>query len=377
MQLKRTPFYERHVSNSGRIVPFAGFEMPVQFQGIIPEHLRVRTTAGVFDVSHMGRAEIRGRDAFRFVNRMTTNDIAKTQFLQAQYSAFCYPDGGIVDDLLVYNLGDYLLLVINAANTDKDLNWLRENIKGDVKIVDKTADTAQLAIQGPVAEPLVQKLTDITLNPIPYYWSQNGSVAGVPALISRTGYTGEDGFELYFDAGQALRVWDALFDAGKEWSLEPIGLGARDTLRLEMRYCLYGNDIDKTTNPLEAGLGWITKLDKPGGFIGQEVLSKIKAEGLKRKLVAFEMKGTEIPRHGFIISNPPIRQEVWRNMANGSEIGHVTSGTYSPSLKKGIGLGYVKTEFSEIGKELEIIIRDKPAAAAIVKPPFYKHATHK
>ncbi len=365
MPIKRTPFYDRHRTNNGRIVPFAGFEMPLQFQGIISEHLRVRTTAGVFDVSHMGRVEIRGREAFEFVNRVTTNDISNTQPLQAQYSAFCYPDGGIVDDLLVYNLGDYLLLVINAANTEKDLAWLQENKPGAVEIIDKTPETAQLAVQGPVAEPLVQKLVDFDLKPVLYYWSHNGSAVGVPALISRTGYTGEDGFELYFDARHALRVWDALFDAGKEFNLEPIGLGARDTLRLEMRYCLYGNDIDKTTNPLEAGLGWITKLDKPKGFIGRDPLLQIKASGLKRKLVAFEMKGTEIPRHGFTIE------------LNGEGVGHVTSGTYSPSLKKGIGLGYVKTEFSEIGNELEISIRGQPAVALVVKPPFYKQATHK
>ncbi len=363
--LQRTPFYDKHLANQGRMVEFAGYEMPLQFEGIIAEHNRVRTTVGVFDVSHMGRIKVFGKDRFAFVNRVTTNDVAALQLFQAQYSVFCYPDGGIVDDLVVYNLPDCILLVVNGANNQKDTEWLLANKFGDVTIENKTKEIAQLAVQGPKAEMVLQKITDINLSPIKFYWAAEAKVAGVSMLISRTGYTGEDGFELYLDARYASSVWDAIFDAGKDFAIAPIGLGARDTLRLEMKYCLYGNDIDKTTNPLEAGLGFVTKLDKKEGFIGCEALKIIKEKGLSRKLVGFEMIGNAIPRPHY---------EIFKDS---KKIGFVTSGTLSPSLKKGIGLGYVKTDFSSVGQELQINIRGTNAPAIVVKTPFYKQGTRK
>jgi aminomethyltransferase len=363
--MNHTPFYGKHVAHGGRIVGFAGYEMPVQFRGIIPEHERVRTTVGVFDVSHMGRVDVRGRDAFHFVNHMTTNDVSALAPMQVQYSSMCYPDGGIVDDILVYNLRDYVMVVPNGANHDKDLKWLQDNRQGDVELTDRTAELAQLAIQGPKAEPVMQKLVDINLADIKFYWANWCTLAGEKTLISRTGYTGEDGFEVYFPATAGDKVWDAIFAAGKEFEIEPIGLGARDTLRLEMKYCLYGNDIDQTTNPLEAVLNFITKLDKPEGFIGSDILKKVKAEGVKRKLVGFELSGSDIPRPHYDI------------MLHGAKIGHVTSGTLSPSLKTGIGVGYVNVPHTAVGAELEIAIRGRNAPASVCTTPFYKHGTRK
>jgi len=363
--MKRTPFFEKHVANGGRIVSFAGYEMPVQFRGIIPEHNRVRTTVGVFDVSHMGRIEVRGKDAFKFTSHVTTNDVSTCALMQAQYSIFCYPDGGIVDDLLVYNLGDYTLLVINGANHDKDVKWLQDNLQGDAELVDVTDPMAQLAIQGPKSELVMQKLVDVKLADIKFYWSNWCMLAGARALISRTGYTGEDGFEIYFPAAAADKIWNEVMTAGREFEIEPIGLGARDTLRLEMKYSLYGNDIDQTTNPLEAVLGWVTKLDKPDGFVGSDALKKVKAEGVKRKLVGFEMDGNEIPRPHYDI------------LVKGAKAGLVTSGTMSPSLKKGIGLGYIQVPHTAVGTELEIAIRGRNAPATVVTTPFYKQGTRK
>jgi aminomethyltransferase len=362
------------------MVPFAGFELPVQFRGIIPEHNRVRTTVGVFDVSHMGRVVVRGKDAGKFTNRVTTNDVNACALLQAQYSIFCYPDGGIVDDLLVYNLGDHYLLVVNGANRLKDMQWLRDNVQGDAEIVDRTMETAQLAIQGPRSEPVMQKLIDIPLADIKFYWSNWCTLCGEKTLISRTGYTGEDGFEVYFPAAAGEKVWDAIMAAGKEYDIEPIGLGARDTLRLEMKYSLYGNDIDQTTNPLEAILGFVTKLNKPDGFIGSDALKQVKAQGVTRKLVGFEMaqrgqsriSGTEIA--GAVTSIPRPHYDI---LYRGTRVGHVTSGTLSPSLQTGIGLGYVAVPHSAVGSELEIDIRGRPAKATVVQTPFYKHGTRK
>ena len=378
--MNRTPFYGKHVASGGRIVPFAGFELPVQFQGIIPEHKRVRTTVGVFDVSHMGRVVVRGRNAREFANRVTTNDVDACALLQAQYSIFCYPDGGIVDDLLVYNLGDYFMLVVNGANRLKDLQWLRDNRQADVEIIDRTMETAQLAIQGPKAEPVMQKLVDIPLADIRFYWSNWCTMCGVKTLISRTGYTGEDGFEVYFPATEGEKVWDAIMAAGREYEIEPIGLGARDTLRLEMKYSLYGNDIDQTTNPLEAILGFVTKLGKPGGFIGSEALNKVKAEGVKRKLVGFEMAPRErsrISKAEITGTVPTIPRPHYDILYRGARVGQVTSGTMSPSLNVGIGLGYVAVPHAAVGSELEIDIRGRRAPATVVQTPFYKHGTRK
>lgn len=339
------------------MVEFAGFYMPIQYAGILEEHKRVRTTAGVFDVSHMGEIEIRGPRALEMVNRITINDAGKLSVNQAQYSAMCYEDGGIVDDLLVYHRGDHYLLVVNAANTDKDFAWiLRHKIPG-TEIENISERITQLAVQGKAALPTLQKLTDVDLSQIKFYWFTEGKLAGVEMIISATGYTGEPGFELYFDRVHSETVWHRIFEAGKEFDIAPIGLGARDSLRLEKKYCLYGNDIDQTTNPLEAGLGWITKLEK-GDFIGREALLKIKEAGLKRKLVGFEVEGKIIPRHGY-----PVQK-------SGQAVGQVTSGAYSPILEKNIGLAYVKTEFANPGEAIEIEARGKTVPAKIVKTPF-------
>lgn len=377
--LKLTPFHERHLAAGGKMVDFAGYDLPVQFHGIIPEHVRVRTTVGVFDVSHMGRIEVRGADALGFVNRMTTNDAGKLAVYQAQYSVLCYPDGGIVDDLVVYRLPDRYFLVVNGANNAKDTAWLQEHLSGDVQMDNITDAQAQLAIQGPKAEAVMQKICSIPLSPIGFYWAAECEVAGVKALVSRTGYTGEDGFEAYFPAESALKVWDAIFAAGREFDIEPIGLGARDTLRMEMKMALYGNDIDKTTNPIEAGLSWVVALDKPEGFIGSDVLARVEAEKPARRLVCLEMQDRSIARPHYPIlagsghdpDSPAESGHVPR------QIGNVTSGTVSPSLNKGIALGYVKRQFAKAGTELQIDIRGRGAAAVVVKPPFYKHGSRK
>ncbi|MGQ9663988.1 MAG: glycine cleavage system aminomethyltransferase GcvT [bacterium] len=361
--IKKTPFYDMHLKYNAKIVEFANFLMPIQYEGIIPEHERVRTSVGVFDVSHMGEIEIRGKERDRFVNYITTNDVGKLALNQVQYSAMLYPDAGIVDDLLVYNLPDRILLVVNAANTEKDFAWIMENRRYDVEIKNRSDEYGQLAVQGPKSELLMQKLVDFNLADLKYYWATEKKIKGINVLISRTGYTGEDGFEIYMDAKDGVKVWDMVFDAGKELDVKPIGLGARDTLRFEMRYCLYGNDIDKTTNPLEAGLGWIVKFDK-GDFIGREALLKIKETGIKRRLVGFETVGKGIPRPHQKISN------------NNREVGIVTSGTFSPSLKKGIGMGYVELLFTEPGTKLQIMAKD-PIDVEIIKGPFYKKGTHK
>jgi aminomethyltransferase len=345
------------------MVEFADFYMPVQFEGIIPEHQAVRTSVGVFDVSHMGEVEIRGEDRIKFTNYITTNDVTKLAVNQVQYSALLYPDGGVVDDLLVYNLPDRVFIVVNAANTEKDFKWIIDHKQFKVDIANIGDNIGQLAIQGPKSEPVMQKLTEFKLADLRYYWAVETKLKGIPVLLSRTGYTGEDGFEVYLDKKYAPEIWDMVFDAGKAEGIKPIGLGARDTLRFEMMYCLYGNDIDQTTNALEAGLGWITKFDK-GDFIGRDALVKVKEAGLKRKLVGFEVTGKGIPRPHLDIN------------CLGRKVGHVTSGTFSPSLKKGIGMGYVETACSEVGKELQIMGKE-PIDVAIVKGPFYKQASHK
>jgi aminomethyltransferase len=363
---KKTPFYDQHVKHGGKVVPFAGFLMPVQFFGIIDEHRHVRAKAGLFDVSHMGEIEVRGPDALTFVSFVTVNDPAALAVDQVQYSAMCYPDAGIVDDLLVYRFPDHFFLVVNASNVDKDFAWLQQQAKGfDVTLTNTSDRVAQLALQGPTAEPLLQKICDLKLSEMKFYWFKVGKVDGIEMIVSRTGYTGEDGFELYFDVKYANQIWDALFKAGAEFDLKPIGLGARDSLRLEMKYCLYGNDIDQTTSPLEAGLGWITKLKKPGDFNGKDVLLKQKADGTKRKLVGFEVEGNAFPRQHYKV------------MKDGKQIGEVASGVFSPSVAKGIGTAYVAAEFSKVGDSFEVEIRGKAVPAKVVETPFYKQGTHK
>lgn len=357
--MKRTPFYEIHTSLGAKIVEFGGFEMPVQYSGIIEEHLAVRKKVGVFDVSHMGEFEVRGNDALSFLQKTTVNDVSKLHEGKVQYSAMCYENGGIVDDLLVYHCGDHYMLVVNASNTRKDFDWLQSHVSGDVDLKDKSDAYALLAVQGPKSLQTLQKLTQADLSKLEYYHFMRGALAGIPMIVSRTGYTGEMGFELYLESNvtTCTAVWQAIFDAGKEFGIAPIGLGARDTLRLEMGFCLYGNDIDQTTHPLEAGLGWITKLDK-GDFLGKPALVKAKEEGLKRRLVGFTMKEKALPRHGYELKS------------NSTAIGHVTSGTFSPSLEYGIGMGYVTPVFSEPGSSIEIVIRGKGIPAHVVKLPF-------
>ncbi len=360
---KKTPLYDAHVKLRAKIVDFAGFKMPLQYESITKEHQWVRTHAGLFDVSHMGEIEVHGDRALEFVSYVTSNDPTKLAPFQVQYSAFPTHEGTVIDDLLVYKLEDYFLLVVNASNIDKDYNWLLEHKFADgVEVINRSDEFAELALQGPESEEVLQKLVDIDLSKIGYYWAARGKVLGKDALISRTGYTGEDGFEIYLKPEDVEEVFFKLLENDR---VKPAGLGARDTLRLEMGYCLYGNDIDETTNLLEAGLGWITKLNK-NDFVGKETLLKIKEAGLKRKRVGFEAQNpTDIPRHGYKIYD------------DDSEIGIVTSGTFSPSLKKGIGMGYVPINFAKDGTEIWVDIRGKKARFSIVKMPFYKEGTVK
>ncbi|MCA9540307.1 MAG: glycine cleavage system aminomethyltransferase GcvT [Myxococcales bacterium] len=356
MDGRRTPLYDRHAAAGARFVDFGGWQMPVWYTSIQAEHDAVRTRVGVFDVSHMGEIEIEGDDAVGAFNRLITNDLEAIADGQACYTAMCQPDGGIVDDLVVYRFSrQHVLVCCNASNRDKDFAWIVKHLEG-AKATDRGDEYVQLAVQGPAAEALIGKLTDVDLASIGRYWFARGDVAGVPSIIARTGYTGEDGFELYIPAAQGVKVWDALFTADP--ALVPIGLGARDTLRLEMKYALYGNDIDETTTPLEAGLGWITKLKKPA-FIGREALLAQKEAGVPRQLVAFVMEGKAPPRPGYAVVDEA-----------GSPIGRVTSGTRSPTLGTNIGLAYVPTGQHRIGAALHIEVRGRPTAATIVKPPF-------
>lgn len=345
------------------MVEFAGYEMPIQYpQGIIAEHLVVRNKVGVFDVSHMGEFEIRGKDALAFVQHISINDASKLKVGQAQYSAMAYPEGGLVDDMLVYNLGGYFMLVVNGANIDKDWEWVNIN-KGsfDVELINASDDFNLLAVQGPKSLEVLQKLTSTNMSEIEYYHFTLGKMANIDAIISRTGYTGELGFEIYFkgDETTAIQMWEKIFEAGEEFGIEPVGLGARDTLRLEKGYCLYGNDIDQSTNPLEAGLGWITKLQK-GHFVGSESLAKAKEQGPTRKLVGFICDADKfIPRHHYEIYSQ-----------QGEKIGQVTSGNISPILNKPIGMGYVAIDYSKPDTLIEIEARGKRFPAKVVKVPF-------
>lgn len=360
MDIKKTGFYQLHQQAGGKLVEFAGYYMPIQYRGIMEEHRRVRSTVGLFDVSHMGEFIVKGPQAEAFLQKITINDVSKLAVKQVQYSAMCYEDGGIVDDLLVYRFPDHFLLVVNASNLDKDWEWANRHLMSGVSLENISDACSLLALQGPKAPETLKKLTAIDLDAMPFYWLDEGEVDGVNMMVSRTGYTGEIGYELCFPTEHSEKIWKALMKAGEEFTIEPIGLGARDTLRLEMKYCLYGNDIDATTNPLEAGLGWITKLNK-GDFIGRDALLKVKADGLKRKLVGFDMPGRAFPRHGYAI------------YANGARVGTVASGTFSPSLEKGIGTGYVPVEFAAIGTALEIEIRNARMPAKVCETPFYQH----
>lgn len=362
--LKKTPFYNIHRKNGAKLVEFAGFEMPVQYKGIKAEHTAVREKAGVFDVSHMGEFFVSGPKALDLIQKVTVNDASKLSSGKAQYSCMCYEDGGIVDDLLVYMFAenDYML-VVNGANIDKDFSWIESQNTMGATLVNRSENYALLAVQGPDSEKTLQKLTGINLTEIRYYSFKTGILADAEMIISATGYTGEKGFELYFETPKydAEVIWNAIIKAGEEFGIEPCGLGARDTLRLEMGYALYGNDITQNTHPLEARLGWITKLDKED-FAGKKALLKIKEEGLTRRLAGFEMlEDRQIPRHGYEIMNE-----------RGEAIGRVTSGTMSITLGKGIGMGYVRNGYETTGTTIYISIRSKNAPAVVTIPPFIK-----
>ncbi len=357
--LKRTSLFNIHKNLGAKIVDFAGFEMPIVYSSIIEEHNCVRNAVGVFDVSHMGEFSFRGEKVLEQLQLLTVNDAARLEVGQVQYSAMCYPDGGIVDDLLIYRFSNHYMMVVNGACAAKDWDWiLKSRIEG-ATIEDRSDDITLLAVQGPESRNVVQKLCETDISELKYYRAFNGKIAGKPTIISRTGYTGELGFELYFDNEYAEEIWNSLFEAGKEFGIKPIGLGARDSLRLEKNMCLYGNDITQDTNPLEAGLGWITKLDGDN-FIGKEEMLAVKKNGLKRKLVSFIAEGRTVPRHGYNL------------IYDGDTVGEVTSGGFSPTLQKGIGMGYVAIEAAKTGTIISIEIRGKEVPAEIIKPPFVK-----
>ncbi|MDR3217938.1 MAG: glycine cleavage system aminomethyltransferase GcvT [Dysgonamonadaceae bacterium] len=361
--MKKTPFTEIHHALGAKMHEFAGYDMPIEYSGIIDEHLTVVDKVGVFDVSHMGEFWVKGPNAKAFLQKVTSNDIANLPVGKAQYTCFPNDKGGIVDDLLVYHYEpEKYLLVVNASNIEKDWNWCVKNNTEGAELENASDNMSQLAVQGPKALDTIQKLTDIDLTAIPYYAFVTGKVAGVDqVIVSNTGYTGCGGFELYFYPQYAGNIWKALFEAGAEFGIKPIGLGARDTLRLEAGFPLYGNDLDDTTSPLQAGLGWITKFSDGNNFISRPLLETEKAKGLPRKLAGFEMTGKGIARHGYEIAN-----------REGEIIGIVTSGTISPTTKKGIGFGYVKPEYAALGSEIFIRIREKDVEAIVVKPPFRK-----
>jgi aminomethyltransferase len=342
------------------MVSFGGWDMPVEYSGIVREHMAVRTQAGLFDVSHMGEIEIRGRQALELVQHVTCNDASRLSAGQAQYSGLMYPQGTFVDDLLVHKMaGDHYLLVVNASNQDGDFEWIGENNRHDAEVRNAGGDYSQLAIQGPEALAILQKLTETELATIRYYWFTEGKVDGVDAIIARSGYTGEDGFEIYFDPRESERLWKALLEAGSDRGLIPCGLGARNTLRLEAKMALYGHEIDATHTPLEAGLAWICKLDK-GEFLGRQALLRQKQEGVKRLLAGFEMTGRGIAREGYPV------------YVDGAEAGYVTSGSPAPFLKKNIGLAYLPADMTQVGRDIEIGIRHQRVAARLVDTPFYK-----
>ena len=361
--MKTTPFTDLHIALGAKMHEFAGYNMPIEYSGIIDEHKTVCNGVGVFDVSHMGEFWVKGPNALNFIQQVSSNDASRLALGQVQYTCFPNETGGIVDDLLVYHYEPQkYMLVVNAANINKDWVWCISHNSAGAELENSSDNIAQLAIQGPKALLALQKLTDVNLSGIPYYHFTTGTMAGVPnVIISNTGYTGAGGFELYFYPSVAMQIWNAVFKAGEEFGIKPVGLGARDTLRLEMGFCLYGNDIDDSTSPLEAGLGWITKFVEGKCFTNRQALERQKAEGVTRKLVGFKMVDRGIPRHGYALTD-----------SQGNVIGKVTSGTMSPMLKIGIGLGYVKTEFSKLGTEIMLDNRGRKLKAVVAKPPFRK-----
>ena len=361
--MKTTPFTETHIALGAKMHEFAGYNMPIEYSGIIDEHMTVCNGVGVFDVSHMGEFWVKGPNALEFLQQVTSNNVAILPIGKAQYTCFPNEEGGIVDDLLVYHYEDEkYLLVVNAANIEKDWNWCVSHNQVGAELENSSDRMAQLAIQGPKATEVLQRLTSVNLSEIPYYAFATGEFAGCSnVIISNTGYTGAGGFELYFYPEDGKKIWNAIFEAGAPEGIKPIGLGARDTLRLEMGFCLYGNDLSDTTSPLEAGLGWITKFVEGKNFTARAILEKQKAEGITRKLVAFEMIDRGIPRHGYKLVN-----------AEGEEIGEVTSGTMSPTRKIGIGMAYVAKAYTAIDTEIFIDVRGRKLKVKVVKAPFRK-----
>jgi aminomethyltransferase len=359
--LKRTPLFEEHQRLGGKLVPFAGFEMPVQYSaGILAEHQAVRRDAGIFDVSHMGELDVRGGDAEGFLQYVTTNDVSRLSVGQAQYSAICGADGGILDDCIVYRFAHHYMVVVNASNTDRDRDWISQYAdRFGTTVTDRSDQTGLIALQGPRAQQILARLTPADLDAIRYYHFAEDTVDGVPCVISRTGYTGEDGFELYLPAEHARQLWTRLLEVGAGDGLVPAGLGARDSLRLEMGYALYGNDMDEGNNPLEAGLGWITRMDK-GDFIGRDAIARVREQGPARRLIGFVCTERGFPRHGYQVR------------IDGQPAGVVTSGIVSPMLQQGIGMCYVPADAARPGTPVEIMVRDRAVAAELMRPPFYR-----
>jgi aminomethyltransferase len=356
---KRTPLYDTHRALGARLIEFGGWEMPVQYSGILAEHRAVRTRAGLFDLSHMGEIEVAGPRALEVCQELLVTDVARVWLWQAQYSVLCYPDGGIVDDVIVYRVAEErYLLCVNAANIDKDCDWMVAHNQGRAGLSNRSDEYALVALQGPLAQSILQRLTALDLSQVRRYWAAPGAVAGVSVLIARTGYTGEDGFELFVPAHQSVSVWTACLDTGQREGIVPVGLGARDTLRLEAGYLLYGNDIDAQTTPLEAGLHRLVKFDK-GMFLGREALLQQQASGMTKQLIGIKMEDSGIPRHGYLL---------WDGAR---QLGQVTSGTQSPTLGVGIALGYVPPTAAAVGATLVVEIRGRRARARIVERPFY------
>jgi len=361
--MKKTEFYPKHLEWSARMVAFAGYEMPLEYKGVTAEHLVVRNSVGVFDVSHMGEFWVKGPKALELLQKITTNDVSAISPGKAQYTCFPNGRGGIVDDLIIYQFEkEKYMLVVNAANIEKDWNWINTQNTPGAELENASDNISQLAVQGPDAVKVLQKITKVDLAAMDSYTFVTSAIGDVrDVIIAATGYTGSGGFELYIYNKDALTIWDQIFEAGKEYGIQPVGLAARDTLRLEMGYCLYGNDIDDTTSPIEAGLGWITKFAAGKDFVDRTLLLQQKTQGIKHKLVGFEMIDRGIPRHLYRITDE-----------HGNQIGEVTSGTMSPCLKAGIGMGYVQTAFAQPGTIIQLNIREKLLKARIVKMPFYK-----
>jgi len=363
--LKQTPFHKFHIENGAKMVPFAGYEMPIQYTGMTGEHLAVRENVGLFDISHMGEFELSGPDSLALIQRITVNDASILKDGEIQYSCMCYENGGIIDDLLIYRLSENrYMLVVNASNLQKDFDWIRNHLDGDVALENQSDKFGLLALQGPNAVKVIQKTSGFDFSQMEYYTNAVVNIAGHDILLSRTGYTGEDGFEVYIPNEMADEIWMAFVDAGKEFDMQLIGLGARDSLRLEMKMSLYGNDIDQNTSPIEASLGWIVNFDK-GDFIARDILLNQKQEKPKERLICLELEGRLFPRHGYKLFH------------EGEEVGRVTSGIFSPTLQKPIAMAYLKRSLTKIGRTVEMQIRDKFYTSKVIKPPFYKKGTHK